>query len=353
MVKLFQRSCLVLLALVGLQFSKLACAAIDPSVVDNSFVILQYHHVDETTPDVTSLSNEKFIQHLQLIEKLGFTVVDLAEAIDSVRSGKKLPDKSVAITFDDGYKNIAVQALPELKKRGWPATIFVNPGLLAKSPSFYLTWDELKYWSKHKMTIANHGWEHDYWVRNNAATNQSWQQKIKQSITKTEQAIEQHIGYSKKLVAYPYGEYDTWIQDWLKAQKLVTFGQQSGAVAQFSDFTALPRYPASGIYADEKTLTTKLLTKALPVDYNLLPSPIVQPNSNPPSLQLKLLTAPVNPLNCFIGGKAEMDLQKLSATEYKISAKQKLDKGRSRYNCTMQTKQAGRFYWLSQPWVID
>ncbi|WP_440905788.1 polysaccharide deacetylase family protein [Catenovulum sp. SX2] len=353
MVKLFQRSCLLLLALVGLQFSKLAYAAIDLSLVDNGFVILQYHHVDENTPDVTSLSNEKFIQHLQLIEKLGFTVVDLAEAIDKVRAGEVLPDKSVAISFDDGYKNIAKQALPELKKRGWPATIFVNPGLLAKSPSFYLTWDELKYWSKHKMTIANHGWEHDYWVRDNAATNMNWQQKIKQSITKTEQAIEQHIGYSKKLVAYPYGEYDSWIQTWLKQQKLITFGQQSGAVAQFSDFTALPRYPASGIYADEKTLTTKLLTKALPVDYNLLPSPIVSDSANPPSFQIKLLTALVNSLNCFIGGKAEMDLQKLSANEYKISAKQKLATGRSRYNCTMQTKQAGRFYWLSQPWLIE
>ncbi|EWH11569.1 regulatory protein, LacI [Catenovulum agarivorans DS-2] len=353
MIKLIQRRCWILVGLIALQFSKLSYASIEAKLLDNSFVILQYHHVANDTPAVTSVTDEQFIQHLDLIEQLDMNVVDLADAIDKVRSGEPLPDKSVAITFDDGYKNIANQALPELVKRGWPATVFVNPGLLTQSPSYYLTWPELKHWSKQKITIANHGWLHDYWVRENAQNNHQWQQKIKQSITDTEQAIIQHIGYSRKLVAYPYGEYDTWLQNWLREQKLIAFGQQSGGVAGFSDFTALPRFPASGIYANEKTLTTKLLSRVLPVDYTQLPSPIVSTDNNPPSLSFKLLFDKTNQLNCFIGGKAEMVMEKLADNRFQIKANQSLDKGRSRYNCTMQSKEAGRFYWLSQSWLIE
>ena len=179
------------------------------------------------------------------------------------------------------------------------------------------------------------------------------QKKIQQSILDTEQAIEKHIGKSRKLVAYPYGEYDDWIKKWFKQNAFVALGQQSGAVAQFSDFSALPRYPASGQYANEDTLTTKLLSKALPVDFNLLPSPMVNPDQNPPTLLLQLLVESTRSVNCFVGGQALMNMQKLSATDYQITANEPLNRGRSRYNCTMQSEIPGRFYWLSQPWVIE
>ena len=44
--------------------------------------------------------------------------------------------QNVAITFDDGYRSVVENAVPELAKRGIPFTVFVPSGCLGKRPSW-------------------------------------------------------------------------------------------------------------------------------------------------------------------------------------------------------------------------
>ncbi|KMT66173.1 hypothetical protein XM47_05245 [Catenovulum maritimum] len=330
----------------------LAAESFDSSA--NQLVILQYHHVDPKTPDSTSISPQQFLIHMEHLATNGYQIVRLEQAIDKIKRGIALADKSVAITFDDGYKNLARFALPELQKRKWPATIFINPGLLEKHSSHYLSWDELKHWSLQGMTIANHGWQHDYWIRREAGYSaKEWQQKIKTSILETEKSIKQQIGVSHKLVAYPYGEYDTWLQSWLIDNQFISFGQQSGVVASYSDFSALPRYPASGVYADISTLKQKLNTFALPIDYQKLPSPLAM-TENPPQLHLSWLNesfAVDTRFACYVSGQGKAEIL-AEVKRVKIQAQKPLNLGRSRYNCTLPVKgKPNYYYWFSQPWL--
>ena len=52
--------------------------------------------------------------------------VPLQELVDALRAGQPLPDRTAAITFDDGYISIYDTAWPLLRARGWPFTVFVN-----------------------------------------------------------------------------------------------------------------------------------------------------------------------------------------------------------------------------------
>ena len=85
--------------------------------------ILFYHRVADTHPNPWTISRRNFAQHLDWLEQ-NFDVVTLAEAQRRMRSqGNTRP--TVAITFDDGYAENCDFAIPELQRRGLPATYFV------------------------------------------------------------------------------------------------------------------------------------------------------------------------------------------------------------------------------------
>ena len=89
-------------------------------------VVLQYHHISTETPASTSTSPEWFARHLNYLDEAGFDVVPLTELVEALRAGEPLPDKTAAITFDDGYLNNIERALPILEERGLPATVFMG-----------------------------------------------------------------------------------------------------------------------------------------------------------------------------------------------------------------------------------
>ncbi|HOY24781.1 MAG TPA: polysaccharide deacetylase family protein, partial [Cellvibrio sp.] len=73
-------------------------------------------------PASTSISPERFIAQMDYLAKNNFNVVPLAELTEKLKRGDALPDKTVAITFDDSYADVYTSAYPILKKRGWPFT---------------------------------------------------------------------------------------------------------------------------------------------------------------------------------------------------------------------------------------
>lgn len=78
--------------------------------------ILTYHSLDETG-SVISVSPLRFRQHMEFLAEGRIPVVPLEEAL-------RQPG-SVAITFDDGFRNFAEFAVPELARHSFPATVFV------------------------------------------------------------------------------------------------------------------------------------------------------------------------------------------------------------------------------------
>lgn len=102
-------------------------------------VVLLYHRVGSTqyNPLGLSVSREHFLQHLEILKKISHPV-SLKEIFEGKRSWGKMPS---ALTFDDGYRDNLTEALPELEKKGIPATVFVTTGSVGSEKLFW--WDQM------------------------------------------------------------------------------------------------------------------------------------------------------------------------------------------------------------------
>ena len=322
----------------------------------NGLVVLQYHHISTSTPASTSISPEQFRAHMNWLADNGFTIVDLPAALEQLRQGKPLPDKTAAITFDDGYRNIYTNGFPILRERDWPFTIFVNTDPHDAGLAAWASWDELREMAAAGATLANHTASHLFMLRQRATESETaWLDHLAEEISRAQMRIKTETGQDHRLFAYPYGESNRKVRALVNELGYTAFGQQSGPIGPDSDFTDLPRFPLSGPYAAIETFSTKMLS---------LPMPIAdaQPDSQSgdgtlrysetqPELRLMLHDNRSLTLNCFASGQGAIPVLAQGNGRYVIRAAASLPIGRSRYNCTYASNQRGRFYWYSWAWV--
>jgi peptidoglycan/xylan/chitin deacetylase (PgdA/CDA1 family) len=317
-----------------------------------SGVILMYHHVSNDTPAVTSISPKMFEQHMAYINK-HHQVIPLEVLVEKLRKNQSLPDKAVAITFDDGYDNIYANAHPILVKYQFPYTIFINPPLIGRLKS-QLDWQQVKKMAKQGASFANHSSKHNHLLQRLPNENeQDWLKRTLNDIEDAQRELMAKLGTKHRYLAYPYGEYNLALQEAIKAKGYTGFGQHSGAVGHYSDYSALPRFPAAGIYANLNTLETKLNSLALPVTAVSFSDPDLTMQTLKPSqtLTLKVEGFSIDKVNCFFKGEP-LPIKRTSDT-ITFAVAENLQPGRARINCTAPSDQdSSRFYWHSQPYFV-
>ena len=96
-------------------------------------VLVVYHSINEYHEDrirvpniVTPIVFEAQIQHLASTAH----IITLQKYLDHIEAGKPLLNKSIVVTFDDGYKDNLTIAAPILRKYGVPATFFIATGYI-------------------------------------------------------------------------------------------------------------------------------------------------------------------------------------------------------------------------------
>lgn len=333
---------LILLTLIGL--SSRAYSA----------VILQYHHVSQTLPAVTSVSEQTFKKHLNYLKDHNFKVIALNDLLSALQKGETLPDKTVAITFDDGYNNNYNNAAPILEQFGYPYTIFVSPTLIDKGESYLMSWDKLRELSKKGAIISNHSAEHSYLhAKLKNETDEQWQARITKDILNSQKRIKEEIGQDYKYLAYPYGEFNNELQALVTKLGFIGIGQHSGAINKHSDFSRLPRFPASGFYSDLETLSTKLNSHAFDITTLNYKDSVTQQNPPILTVEFKMGDFHKSQFACYVSNVGQANLKWLDEKTVQITSPKPLHEGRSRFNCTAPSiKKAGSYYWFSQPWVI-
>ena len=92
-------------------------------------LILAYHGVSTDDQHLWNgsmyMSAEMFRARLETIAKSGCTVLPLEEAVTRLYAND-LPDRSVAITFDDGNSDFQQRAFPLLSEFGFPSTLYLT-----------------------------------------------------------------------------------------------------------------------------------------------------------------------------------------------------------------------------------
>ena len=326
----------------------------------SALVILQYHHISHDTPHSTSITPELFKQHLDYIQDNQFNVISLDDFVSALRDKKPFADKSVLITFDDGYRSIYDQAFPLLKRKGFPFTVFVNTQPIGHNLNQFMSWQELQVMSQHQATIANHSVTHPHFIRRLANESEvTWQARITGEIVEAQKLIEKHLGHSLKVFAYPFGEYDDKTQAILADLGYIALGQQSGAVPINVDLQSIPRFAFGGDYGAMDEFKTKINSLPMPIktlqllneNGQVLDSHILTLEVNQPAIAIEL-EAKFSSLQiaCYASGQGRLEPQ-FDGSKQVFKTKRKLPVGRSRFNCTAPAAQKGRFYWYTQPWI--
>lgn len=96
--------------------------------------ILLYHSVSDSPSSYIrrfAVPPDTFRRHLAAIAERGCTTLTVSEYVDALATGPaNAPDRTVVVTFDDGYEDFYEHALPALLDFGLKATLYVTSGFL-------------------------------------------------------------------------------------------------------------------------------------------------------------------------------------------------------------------------------
>jgi len=166
-----------------------------------SSAILTWHSLDESG-SVISTPPSIFKRQMESLAQSGVKVVPLSEVRDT--------PESVALTFDDGFSNLAEHAFPLLERFQWPATVFIvsqHCGLsnrwsgrtAAGIPDLpLLSWEQLAGLPP-RVAIGAHTATHPHLTQISA-------EECDRELRQCRDAIEQRLSVPVKSLAYPYGD---------------------------------------------------------------------------------------------------------------------------------------------------
>jgi peptidoglycan/xylan/chitin deacetylase (PgdA/CDA1 family) len=106
--------------------------ALDPAVPELTInksatvAVLGYHEFVRGAPaNDMQLSIDRFRSQMQAIKDARLNVIPMSDFLAWRAGTKDIPDPSIVITMDDGWKSVHTLALPVLKEFGYPFTIFL------------------------------------------------------------------------------------------------------------------------------------------------------------------------------------------------------------------------------------
>lgn len=227
-------------------------AAVNVRNVSQPCPILLYHHlVDEVPSEYASTTSlEKFEDDIRRMIEAGYQVISLEEMMDCYTNHTPLPEKSVVITFDDGYQSNYTLAFPVIKKYNIKASIFLNNDLVGKSSIHgfpHFSWEEAREMEQSGLiTIYSHGYSHQ-------AFTELSRRELMNSYRRSYEELNRELGERRtKAVAYVGGAYsretfETLATAGAELQMLVGYDWQDDSIASYSFFPRMTVYYTSDV----------------------------------------------------------------------------------------------------------
>ncbi|MDI6605626.1 MAG: polysaccharide deacetylase family protein [Candidatus Omnitrophota bacterium] len=171
--------------------------------------IIMYHRVlpGATYADRLVVSVETFDRQMRFLKINRYNVITLEKLADLIRQKKKIPPKTVSITFDDGYEDNYTNAFPVLKKYGLAATLFVIVGEVGDRHKNKLSWEEIKQMQDSGIfSIGSHA------LGPEPLTNIKSREEISRQIFDSRRILKEQLGKEVNTFSYPEGGFDPRIR---------------------------------------------------------------------------------------------------------------------------------------------
>ena len=176
--------------------------------------ILAYHSIvadGRDDPALMTTPLHLFEQQLKELVSGGYAVVPLRHAIAQLKANVTGP-RTVVLTFDDGFEDLLVLALPMLRRYGFPATAFLTSGVVAREPRAianswpgrYLDVEQARELARSGLIeIGCHGATHVRLRGLDPAT-------LQRETADARQALESMLDVEIRAFAYPFGSFESF-----------------------------------------------------------------------------------------------------------------------------------------------
>jgi peptidoglycan/xylan/chitin deacetylase (PgdA/CDA1 family) len=151
---------------------------------------------------------------MQLVKRHGFTCLTISALVDAIDTGE-LPERPLAITFDDGAIDFAEQALPALERYELPSTMYVPSALVGRffpwsrdepvSGRQVMSWEVLRSLDPSLVELGAHSVTHP---QLDVVSNVQRRSEIGDSKTQ----LENGLGRSIRSFAYPHGYHSAAVR---------------------------------------------------------------------------------------------------------------------------------------------
>lgn len=162
-------------------------------------VVLLYHSISDRD-HFLSIPTKIFERQIRYLKENGFRFLKSSD----LENIKNLPPKSVLITFDDGYKDNFINAVPILEKYQATAIFFIPVDLINKEMKglLIMNWEEIKEISRNSLfEIGSHGLTH-------RKLHKLTIEEIEKEVKVSKKILEENLGVEIKNFAYPFGRYN-------------------------------------------------------------------------------------------------------------------------------------------------
>ena len=188
--------------------------------------ILCYHNVNDQEKKYTTVSISNFKNQMKFLNRNKYKTISLKDLVTSdnhdvipvrfkreSRNGSPFeafgddrPNKKIAITFDDGWRDNYEYAFPILKQHGFQATIFLITDRIGEAG--YLTREQIEEMSRHGIQFGSHSLSHPNLELISEA--QKWRE-----ISDSRKKLQINFGLNIDFFCYPFGIYDSQSVDFV------------------------------------------------------------------------------------------------------------------------------------------
>jgi peptidoglycan/xylan/chitin deacetylase (PgdA/CDA1 family) len=177
-------------------------------------LVLCYHAVSDDWPAMLALPGERLERQLTHLVERGYRGATFTEAVHDPPA-----PRTVAVTFDDGFRSVIDRALPILERLGLPGTLFAPTAHIGQpgprtwpgtdrwlgTPHEHelaaMTWDDLG-------ALVNAGWEIGSHTRTHPRLTELAGEPLARELAASRDDCRQRLGRPCESLAYPYGDVD-------------------------------------------------------------------------------------------------------------------------------------------------
>jgi len=192
--------------------------------------VLMYHYVHDEIEHPMCVYEKEFFKQIQYLKSEGYHFVTLKE-LHELENNQGKYDKSVMITFDDGYYNTLEKAMPILNKFEAKAVMSICSSYIKAetcpketihlNQHFAVVEEIEKLWLANGHEVAAHTYSHPKLTRID-------QSEYSLEIMKDKEILESEFGFPFEAFFYPFGSYNDTVECMIRKYYRFAFLTDSG-----------------------------------------------------------------------------------------------------------------------------